>query len=101
MPTLHIEHAIVDYDVWKTAFERFAERREQSGVRRHRLHRPVGDPSYIVIDLDFDTVGEAERFLGWLRSTVWSSAENSPALVGAPHAMILEPAETEQTATSR
>ncbi len=101
MPTLHIEHAIVDYDQWRAAFGRFAEHREQSGVRRHRLQRPVDDRNYIVIDLDFDTVAEAELFLEWLRSTVWSSTENSPALVGAPQTMILEPAETQQTATPR
>ena len=27
MPTLHIEHAIVDFDLWKAAFDRFADRR--------------------------------------------------------------------------
>ena len=31
--TLHIEHAISDYVVWKGAFDRFASVREQSGVR--------------------------------------------------------------------
>ncbi|MBA3232815.1 MAG: hypothetical protein H0T17_02525 [Propionibacteriales bacterium] len=93
MPTLHIEHAIVDFQLWKAAFERFAEFREQSGVRRHRVQRPVDDHSYIVIDLDFDTVGEAERFLEFLQTKVWSSGENAPALVGRPETKILEPAE--------
>lgn len=68
MPTLHIEHAIVDFALWRTAFERFAGFRTQAGVRSHRLQRPVGDPHYIVIDLDFDTIPEAERFLEFLHT---------------------------------
>ncbi|MBA2699493.1 MAG: hypothetical protein H0U61_12120 [Nocardioidaceae bacterium] len=92
MPTLHIEHAIVDFTLWSAAFERLANFREQSGVRTHRLQRPVDDPHYIVIDLDFDTTAEAEHFLAFLQTKVWASPENSPALVGAPTTKILEPA---------
>lgn len=91
MPTLHIEHSIVNYDVWRTAFGRFAELRTRSGVRHERVLRPVDDPEYVVIDLDFDTVAEATRFLEFLRERVWSSTENAPALVGAVHTRILEP----------
>lgn len=94
MPTLHIEHAIVDFDLWNTAFERFASIREQSGVRAQRVQRPVDDANYIVIDLEFDTIGEAQRFLEFLQTKVWSSPDNAPALVGAPHTKILEPAST-------
>ncbi len=90
MPTLHIEHAIVDFALWKTAFERFAGFRTQSGVLAHRLQRPVDDPHYIVIDLDFDTTAEAERFLEFLHTKVWASPENAPALVGTPQTKILE-----------
>jgi hypothetical protein len=92
MPTLHIEHAIIDFDLWKAAFGRFAEFRRQSGVLRHRVQRPVDDPTYVVIDLDFATTGEAERFLTFLREKVWSSPENAPALAGPPQTRILEPA---------
>jgi hypothetical protein len=90
--TLHIEHAIVDFDLWKAAFDRFADVREQSGVLRHRMQRPVDDPKYVVIDLDFDTMEQAERFLGFLREKVWSSRDNAPALAGSPVTRILEPA---------
>ena len=91
MPTLHIEHAIVDFDLWKAAFDRFSELRKQSGVFRHRLQRPVDDPKYVVIDLDFDTTGQAEWFLAFLQEKVWSSRENAPALAGPPQTKILEP----------
>jgi hypothetical protein len=43
----------------------------------------------VVIDLDFATTTEAEKFLRFLRERVWSSGENAPALAGAPQARIL------------
>lgn len=36
MFTLSIEHAIDDFPTWKSAFERFAEARQQAGVVSHR-----------------------------------------------------------------
>lgn len=92
MPTLHIQHAIVDFEIWNRAFDRFADVRERSGVRSHRIRRPVDDPNYVVIDLDFATTEEAERFLEFLRTNVWANSQNAPALVGVPEARILEPA---------
>lgn len=90
MATLHIEHPITDFDLWKTAFDRFAEARRRAGVRGHRIQRPADDPRYVVIDLDFDTPGEAERFLDFLRTQVWSSPNSAPALAGLPQTRILE-----------
>lgn len=91
MPTLHIEHAIVDFELWNIAFDRFAAHRREAGVRRRRIHRPVDDPKYVVIDLDFDTTEDAQRFLEFLQMTVWPSAANAPALAGRPQTKILEP----------
>ena len=90
MTTLHIEHAITDYGTWKAAFDRFAAARAQAGVRGHRILRPVDDPAYIVIDLDFATEPEATAFLGFLRGQVWASAQTAPALVGSPQTRILD-----------
>jgi PhoPQ-activated pathogenicity-related protein len=92
MTTLHIEHAITDFPRWNAAFERFADFRAQSGVRAQQLQQPVDDPHYIVIDLDFDNPDDAHRFLAFLQAKVWSSPENSPALVGTPQTKILETA---------
>lgn len=58
-----------------------------------RVQRPVDDPACVVVDLDFDDVAGAERFLGFLRETVWASSENAPALVGSPRTRILETVE--------
>lgn len=94
MPTLHIEHAISDFAQWTAAFDRFAEFRERAGVRGHRVQRPVDDPAYVVIDLDFDTTGEAQKFLRFLQEQVWPSRENAPALIGTPQTKILELADS-------
>jgi hypothetical protein len=94
MSTLHIEHPISDFTTWKAAFDRFAAIRVQSGVRSQRIQRPVCDPRYIVVDLDFDSPTEAAAFLEILETKVWASQENSPALAGAPRTAILEPVES-------
>jgi hypothetical protein len=56
MATLHIEHPVTDFGTWNAAFARFADARRQAGVRQQRIQRPVDDPAYVVVDLDFDTV---------------------------------------------
>jgi hypothetical protein len=88
--TLHIEHPITDFETWNEAFDRFAEARRRAGVRAHRVQRPVDDPLYVVIDLDFDTVDSAESFLGFLKANIWSNPANAPALAGEPITRILE-----------
>jgi hypothetical protein len=92
MATLHIEHPVTDFGTWKAAFDRFAELRERSGVCGHRIQQLVDDAHYVVVDLDFETPGEAEKFLDFLRAKVWVSSENAPALAGTPQAKILQPA---------
>ena len=90
MTTLRIEHAIRDFDSWKAAFDRDPIGRERSGVRSHRIFRPVDDPHYVMLDLDFDSASEAEACLAALRRYVWSSPEAAPALIGTPQARIVE-----------
>lgn len=92
MTTLHIEHAITDFSVWNAAFDRFAEVRRQAGVLGHRVQRPVDDANYVVIELDFDNIDEAKRFLAFLQTNVWTNKQSSPGLAGAPSTRILEPA---------
>jgi hypothetical protein len=90
MATLHIEHAITDLETWLSAFSGFVAARRNAGVRSERVQQPVDDPGYIVVDLDFGTVEEAEAFLRFLNDQVWAIPENAPALAGAPDTMILE-----------
>ena len=90
MVTLHIEHPIVDYATWSAAFARFEPVRRQAGVQHERVQRPIDDPAFIVVDLDFETAQAAEQFVGFLRANVWSNPDNSPGLAGTPVTRILE-----------
>ena len=81
-----------DFDTWTSAFNRSADVRRNAGVRAQRVQRPLGNPRFVVIDLDFDSIGEAQSFLGFLTTQVWTNPENSPGLAGTPETMILEPA---------
>ncbi len=96
MHILRIEHQIRDFDSWKAAFDSDPVGRGQSGVRRHRVLRPVDDPNYVMIDLDFDSSSEAEAFLAALRRDVWASRQAAPALVGSPQVRIVEAVESKE-----
>ena len=67
MTILQIEHPVRDFDSWKQAFDGDPVGREQGGVRRFRIFRPVDDSNYVVIELEFDGRAAAEAFLGRLR----------------------------------
>jgi hypothetical protein len=82
---LRIEHAVPDYDAWKTAFDGDPVRRQEAGVRRYRVLRPTDDPNYVMIDLEFDTAAEAEGMLVALRD-LWSRVD----VMRDPHARVVE-----------
>ena len=99
MNTLHIEHAVTDFDLWSKAFGRFAGIRHDAGVRAERVSRPVDDSRYVLVDLDFDTFDAAHAFLQFLTTKVWAVQENAPALSGTPHTKIMEVVPTQEPAT--
>jgi hypothetical protein len=72
MTTLRIEHAITDYQIWKTAFDGFAEARAMAGVRGVAIRLPADDPKYLMLDLEFDTAGVAETFEAFLAERVFA-----------------------------
>src|SRR3979411_549919 len=41
--------------------------RKAAGVRRYHVHRSIADPTFVMIDLEFDSVAEAESLLERLR----------------------------------
>lgn len=92
MYTLQIEHGIKDFGMWKAAFDRDPVNRAASGVVAHRIGRPVDDSHYVVVELDFNERGQAERLLANLEDRVWNSSAASPALNGAPQTRIIESA---------
>ena len=67
MIILQIEHPVPSFDAWKKAFDSDPVNRKQSGVRRYRVLRPIGNPNYAIIDLEFDSLDQAEGLLASLR----------------------------------
>jgi hypothetical protein len=70
MIVLHIEHTVVNFDNWKASFDNFAELRQKSGVRRYQISRPVDNPNFAIIDLEFGSLSEAEGLLSTVQE-VW------------------------------
>ena len=68
---LRIEHRVPDYDQWKQAFDNDPAGRERMGVRRYQVLRPLDDPNYVMVDVEFDSRREAEDLLAAMRE-IWS-----------------------------
>ena len=91
MYILRIEHPIADFEGWKKAFDSDPVGRERSGVRRYQVLRPIDDEKYVMIDLEFDSVSQAEALLAAMR-VVWGRVEGT--IMMNPQARIVEVAET-------
>ncbi len=93
MTILHIEHPIRDFDTWKKAFESDPAGRERSGVRSYQILRPIDDPNYVMIDLDFDSARAAEAFLAAM-CEVWRRVEGT--IIESPRVQIVEVVESKE-----
>ena len=87
MYIVRIEHPVPDFDGWKKAFDSDPVGREKSGVRRYQILRPIDNPNFVMIDLEFDTVRQAEALLAAMR-VVWGRVEGTIML--NPQARIVE-----------
>jgi hypothetical protein len=95
MTILRIHHSVPDFDAWKRAFDGDPLDRKASGVRRHHVLRSVADPNFVMIDLEFDTVTEAEALLTRLQR-LWAGPGG--AVMQNPQAWIVEPVESKSLA---
>ena len=93
MYMLRIEHPVPNYDGWKQAFDSDPVGREKSGVRRYQILRPIDNPNFVMIDLEFDTVGQAEALLAAMRA-VWGRVEGT--IMMNPQARVVEAVETRE-----
>ena len=93
MYMLRIEHPVPNYDGWKQAFDSDPVGREKWGVRRYQILRPIDDPNFVMIDLEFDTVGQAEALLAAMRA-VWGRVEGT--IMMTPQSRIVEAVETRE-----
>jgi len=91
MPILRIEHAVPTFVGWKQAFDSDPADRKGSGVRRYQVMRSVDDPNYVLIDLEFDTLEEAEGLLAKMRR-VWNG--DGQRVMRNPQARIVELVES-------
>jgi hypothetical protein len=91
MYVLRIEHSVPNYERWKQAFDSDPAGREKSGVRRYQILRKVNDPNYVMIDLEFDTVEQAEALLTAMR-VIWGRVEGT--IMTSPQSQIVEVMET-------
>ena len=92
MYILQIEHAVPNYDSWRNAFENDPIDRKGSGVQHYRISRKPGDQKYVIVELVFDTLNEAEECHAKLRN-VWSRVEGE--VMNAPQSRIIEVIEDE------
>ena len=91
MYMLRIEHPVPNFEGWKQAFDSDPVGREKSGVRRYQILRPVDDPNFVMIDLEFDTAKQAEALLAAMR-VVWGRVEGK--IMMNPKSRIVEVSET-------
>jgi len=91
MPILRIQHTVPNYEGWKRAFDSDPMNRKASGVRRYQVHRAVADQSFVMIDLEFDTIAEAEKMLDRLHQ-LWAGPGG--AVMQHPAAWVVETIES-------
>ena len=91
MPILRIQHSVPSFEGWKRAFDSDPMDRKASGVRRYHVHRALADPNFVMIDLEFDAVAEAERLLERLHD-LWAGPGG--AVMRNPAAWIVESVES-------
>jgi hypothetical protein len=94
MPILHVQHAVPDFDRWKRAFDSDPMDRKGSGVRRYQVHRAVANPNFVMINLEFDTLGEAEALLERLRH-LWAGPGGD--VTQHPDAWVVETVDSRST----
>jgi hypothetical protein len=93
MIILQIEHPVPNFDAWKQVFDSDPVNRKQSGVRRYRVLRPLDNPNYAIIELEFESLGEAEGLLAAMRE-VWRGVQGT--IIESPHVRIVEAVESKE-----
>ncbi len=89
-----IEHPVADFAAWKKAFDDDPIAREKLRVRRYKILRPIDDPNYVMVDLEFDTSSDAEAFRRAILE-LWDSAQ-AKGMITKPQARIVETVESKE-----
>lgn len=91
MAILRVQHFVPAYDSWKRAFDDDPIDRRGGGVRRYQVLRSTADPEFVMIDLEFDSIEEAQAFLQKLYD-LWDGP--GKAVTRRPQAWIMESVES-------
>ena len=70
---LQIEHAVPDYANWKKAFDGDPVDRKKMGVKQFEIFQRSGDLNYVIINLWFESLVQAEEAVVQLRR-LWAGA---------------------------
>ena len=93
MPIVRIEHSVPSFEKWKQAFDTDPADRKGSGVRRYQIFRAHEDPNYVMIDLEFDSMPEAEGFLRTMQR-IWEGPGKS--VMQSPRARLADSVESRE-----
>jgi hypothetical protein len=92
MYILQIEHPVPNFEGWKKAFDSDPVDRKASGVCRYKISRKVDEPNYIIIDLEFNSLNEADACHAKLKN-LWTRVEGS--VMNNPRSRIIQVIENE------
>lgn len=90
MIILQIEHRVPDFNGWKKVFESDPLDRAASGVKSHRVSVVVDKTNYVIIELEFDKLSNAEQMLERLKA-LWSQVDGK--IMISPQTRIIEVVE--------
>ncbi len=87
MGMLVIHHLVKDFDTWKPAYDRHADKRKAAGLRHDHVLQSVTDPNNVTIVMDFMDVSRAKAFAA---SSNLKTVMKAAGVVGAPVIHILK-----------
>ena len=93
MLIVRIEHSVPDYERWKRVFDSDPADRKGSGVRRYEVLRDHDDRNFVMIDLEFDTIDQAQAFVRKMEG-IWNGPGR--AVMQGPRSRIVERAAREE-----
>ena len=91
MIVLQIEHPVPNFNSWKKTFDSDPVNRKESGVRRYRVSKLIDNPNYVIVELEFDNLENAEALLEALKK-LWNNVEGK--IMMNPQSRIIEEIET-------
>jgi len=84
---LAVNHRVEGYEKWKAVFDADVEGRRRAGQRAWQVLRTLDDPSNLVVILQFETLEQAQEYLG---SEDLRSHMAEAGVLGPPDVFILE-----------